>query len=134
VQKYSGGFEVNGKTDWDTVNWILSKTESNESKLLFQAYDANLWPLPDFSAWKDEEWKKKQIVRGLSFADGFLGEVWLDDVMLNLPPLIRLSELKWGIPASARPFLVFSTGLTSGRPTPTADIFRRRRVIAGLLF
>ncbi len=83
MQKYAGGFDVRGKTDYETVEWIFSKPDSNEHKLLFHAYDANLWPLPDFSKWKDEEWKMKQIRKARDFTQGFTGEVWLDDVQIK---------------------------------------------------
>ena len=80
---YSLGFDVYGKSDYETVEWLFGKKESSDDKLVFLAYDANLWPLPIFSTWKDEKWKQKQINHALAFTHDFEGEVWLDDVMVK---------------------------------------------------
>lgn len=80
---YDNGFDVYGKSDWADVNWLYNEKASNEKELLFQAYDANLWPLPNFSTWKDKNWKQKQIEKALKFTKDFTGEVWLDDTKIK---------------------------------------------------
>lgn len=83
MKDYSTGFDVNGKYDIETVEWIFDENESNESKLQFLAYDANLWPLPHFSTWRNEDWKRKQMSKAYEFTKDFTGEVWLDDVLVK---------------------------------------------------
>jgi hypothetical protein len=82
IDKYKGGFSVQGKGQWCEVEWIFSSKHSNENEILFQAYDANLCPLPNFSKWNDESWKQKQIDRALQVTKEFSGDVWLDDVKI----------------------------------------------------
>ncbi len=57
--------------------------ESNETKLMFKAYDANLWPLSDASTW-NKKWRKKQIkFLDKAVSKDFIGEIWLDDVLVR---------------------------------------------------
>ena len=81
--KYQGGFTVQGPCDWTEVEWIYSNKHSTDSKLVFQAYDANLWPLPNFSTWLIDDWKQKQINKALLVTKDFAGEVWLDDTKVK---------------------------------------------------
>ena len=50
---------------------------------MFMSYDANLYPVPNFSTWKEGKWKQKQIDVALRRARDFKGEVWLDDVKIR---------------------------------------------------
>ena len=50
---------------------------------MFQAYDANLCPLPDASQW-NVDWLNKQVqFLNQVISKDFHGEVWLDDVMVR---------------------------------------------------
>lgn len=83
ISKYKAGFEVYGKHDIETVEWLFGEKESSDTKLVFLAYDANLCPLPEFSKWNETEWKQKQIDTALKVTKDFDGDVWLDDIMIN---------------------------------------------------
>lgn len=76
-------FVVKGKHPIETVEWYLDEESSNGDKAVYFAYDANLYPLPYFSTWKDEEYKQKQVKAALDMCKGFKGEVWLDDVKIR---------------------------------------------------
>lgn len=81
IEKYRGGFS-NG-SGFETVEFLLSKKLSSEKKLAFQAYDANLCPLPDASQW-NIDWLNKQVqFLNQVISKDFHGEVWLDDVMVR---------------------------------------------------
>lgn len=75
-------FSVSGDHPIETIEWSMS-ANSTEEKVVFFAYDANFCPLPNFSEWKDEEFKEKQREKALQFMKGFKGEVWLDDVKIK---------------------------------------------------
>ena len=83
------GFTVTGKHRIETTDfylttfWILSRDSMSDNFLQFFAYDANLYPTPDFSTWKDNKFKQKQIKKALEFTKDFYGEVWLDDVKIK---------------------------------------------------
>lgn len=83
LEKYKSGFDVHGKHDIETVNWLIDSKDSNETELFFMAYDANLYPMPDFSSWNNNEFKQKQIDAALKRTKDFDGEVWLDDVRIK---------------------------------------------------
>lgn len=83
LKQYESGFVVNGKHPIETVEWLFNRKDSTETKLVFLAYDANLYLLPDFSTWCNEKWKQKQISNGLKRTHDFDGEVWLDDVRIK---------------------------------------------------
>ena len=89
LDKYKRGFTVTGKHRIETTDfylttfWILSRDSMSDNFLQFFAYDANLYPTPDFSTWKDNKFKQKQIKKALEFTKDFYGEVWLDDVKIK---------------------------------------------------
>lgn len=83
LDKFKGGFAISGKEPWETVEWLLDKENSTEEKLLFQAYDANMWPLPNISKWPESDHKQKQINRALEIFNNVDGEVWLDDIKIK---------------------------------------------------
>ena len=81
LEDYRRGFIVG--EGFKTVEWLFSKENSTREKLVFQAYDANLCPLPDMSKWLKKYYIEKQIKKGLQVTEGFKGEVWLDDVQIR---------------------------------------------------
>lgn len=83
MKDYKAGFTTNGSHPIETVEWLLSEKDSSDIKLLFQAYDANLCPLPDLSKWKDKQYIDKQISKGIEVVQDFNGEVWLDDIKIK---------------------------------------------------
>ena len=86
MEKYKSGFTVeviDGECSvWD-MEWLFDEENTTENKLVFMGYDANLCPAPNFSTWKENKWKQKQIDTGLKRARDFEGEVWLDDVRIK---------------------------------------------------
>lgn len=83
LEQFKGGFSVHGRHPIETVEWILDSIHSTDSKLCFQAYDANLCPTPMFSTWGDGVWKQKQIAKALEVTKDFHGAVKLDDVVIK---------------------------------------------------
>ena len=83
LSKYKSGFTVSGKHPIEEVEWLFNEEESTEIKLLFQAYDAALYPLLNLSGWKNGDWENKNIQAGLERTKDFTGEVWLDDVKIK---------------------------------------------------
>lgn len=87
MEKYTGGFTVRGKHPIETEEWTLSEKYSNEGRLVFLGYDANLYPMPNFSERPNNKisnaWKEKVIERALEYTKDFNGEVWLDDVKVK---------------------------------------------------
>lgn len=86
MDKYKSGFTVeviDGECSvWD-MEWLFDEENTTENKLVYMGYDANLYPAPNFSTWKEGKWKQKQIDTGLRRARDFEGEVWLDDVRIK---------------------------------------------------
>lgn len=83
VKYYEGGFSVTGKSYYETEEWLLSKKDSNEKKLVFHGYDANLYAIPNFSSRKMNDWNKKVIAKAMRVTRSFKGEVWLDDCQIK---------------------------------------------------
>ncbi len=81
TEKYKGGFS-NG-LGYETVEFLLDEKDSNETKLMFQAYDANLCPLPDASTWTKKWLKKQTKFLSNAVSKEFIGELWLDDVLVR---------------------------------------------------
>ena len=79
---FKGGFTVSGKHPIESIEWILEEN-SNDDKIVFQAYDANLHPLPNISNWENKELINKQINKALIITKEFYGEVWLDDIKIK---------------------------------------------------
>lgn len=84
--KYKSGFIVEykeGKCGFFDTEWLYDEENTTATKLVFMSYDANLYPLPNFSTWQEDAWKQKQIDVGLRRTRDFTGEVWLDDVRIK---------------------------------------------------
>lgn len=52
LAKYKGGLSYGAQ--YETVELILNEESSNEHQLYFEAYDANLYPLPEFETWPQQ--------------------------------------------------------------------------------
>lgn len=72
--------DTSGKHLIEDVTWILQEEESNGEKLVYYSYDANLFPCPNYSTWKETEFKERQKNVALSLLKGIDKEMWLDDV------------------------------------------------------
>lgn len=84
LEKYQAGFCVDHpKESMCDEEWLFSKKDSSNDKLVFLGYDANLFPMTDFSKWPETDWKKKVIRIALNRTKGFKGEVWLDSVKIK---------------------------------------------------
>lgn len=85
MKDFEGGFSICGKGEnrITTVEWLLDEKESNNNKLVFLAYDANLCGLPLFEKWKNNKHKQLQIKEVLNATNDFDGEVWLDGVRIK---------------------------------------------------
>lgn len=84
LEKYKAGFEVNHpKESMCDEEWLFEKDHSSDEKLVFFGYDANLFPMPNFSTWPETDWKNKVIRVALKRTKDFKGEVWLDDVKIK---------------------------------------------------
>lgn len=84
LEKYKSGFGVNHpKESMCDEEWLFSKEHSSNTKLVFLGYDANLFPMRDFSEWPETDWKQKVIRTALKRTKDFKGEVWLDNVKIK---------------------------------------------------
>lgn len=82
--QFKGGFTVRDNDEpMFSIEWLFDERETDPNKLQFLAYDANLWPMPDFDTWTDKDFKKKNIEIALNVTHDFTGEVWLDDTKIK---------------------------------------------------
>lgn len=84
--KYKAGFDVVLGHRILTEIWCFEEKLSNENKLVFYGYDANLFPLPNLSErtnYGDKMWVEKAKEIALELTKDFNGEVWLDDVKIK---------------------------------------------------
>lgn len=77
-------FVYNGKHQIETIEFILNKKEYKKTgKKVYQAYDANFYPLPNIS-----EWNKEYADKILHFCKNRLkkedGEIYIDDIKLKI--------------------------------------------------
>ncbi|MGM0199678.1 hypothetical protein [Enterococcus sp. DIV1314a] len=82
-KEYQRGFIVTGDKPYMTEEWRFQKNQSNNKKIVFYGYDANLCPMSAMSTWPETKWKKKVINIALKLTKDFKGEVWLDDVRIK---------------------------------------------------
>lgn len=87
MKAYKAGFTVNGKEPYETEEWIYSEEYSNDNKIVFLGYDANLMAMPNLSERfindYNKKWFEKQKRKALMFTKDFKGEVWLDDIKIK---------------------------------------------------
>lgn len=84
--KYKAGFDVEKGHRILTEIWCFEEKQSNDNKLVFYGYDANLFPLPNLSErtnYGDKMWVEKAKEIALELTKDFKGEVWLDDVKIK---------------------------------------------------
>lgn len=83
LSHYESGVCVDTGHPINTIEWLFQDDQSNNKKLVFFAYDANLCACPKFSTWSENEFKERQIKKVLERTSDFAGEVWLDDVKIK---------------------------------------------------
>ena len=81
-EKYKAGFTKEGEHLIETIDWLYDRDYSTDTSLHFLAYDANLYPCPNFSTWVDK-YKQEHIDFILTRCRGWHGEIWLDDVKIK---------------------------------------------------
>ncbi len=80
-----GGFQIYHKSDKRRMfpdEWLYSEEYSNEDRVVFQAYDANLYPLPDIKTWRPHAIKETCEKVSELFKD-YDKEVYLDGYLLD---------------------------------------------------
>jgi len=83
IKKYEAGFDYDDPIDpIGDEEWLFSEKNSNNKKLVFLGYDANLWPMPNFSK-RTDRLKSTIVNLALERTKDFEGEVWLDDVQIK---------------------------------------------------
>ena len=82
LNKYKNGFVVDFGHPILKEEWLLSREQSSKNKLVFLGYDANLFPMLNFSERSESEHAEKVIKKALELTKDFKGEVWLDDVKI----------------------------------------------------
>lgn len=88
LEPYRGGFTVEAEHPICDEEWLLDEENSTSDTLIFLGYDANLWPLPDFSKWPrktvyQKKWYQKVVSTALERTKQFQGDVYLDDVLIR---------------------------------------------------
>ncbi|WP_215659360.1 hypothetical protein, partial [Secundilactobacillus kimchicus] len=79
LKLYAGGFVTGNGILED--NLLLDKDKTNGKELYLQAYDANLWPAPDFEVWSPKA--KIQTIKELSEQLGDIDfDVYLDELLV----------------------------------------------------
>lgn len=67
-----------------TEEWLFNEELSNENKLQFLGYDANLFSMPDWNELDlDNAWHRLRIKKAQQFTKDFKGEVWLDKIRID---------------------------------------------------
>lgn len=83
---FKKGFQIYSDSDKRRMfpeEWLYNKDYSDENKAVFQAYDANLFPLPDIKAWPEHSIKESCIKVSKMFKDSNK-EIYLDGYLLNI--------------------------------------------------
>ena len=86
IDKYKRGFKVlpSGVNSIFEEEWLFREDLSNENKLQFLGYDANLFPLPEWDTPNlSKMWDRLRIKVAQRFTKDFSGEVWLDNVRVD---------------------------------------------------
>lgn len=82
---FKKGFQIYHKSDKRRMfpdEWLYSKKYSNEKRMVFQAYDANLFPLPDIKTWNPNAIKEtcEKVAELFKDCDN---EIYLDGYLLD---------------------------------------------------
>lgn len=67
---------------WTCEDWLYQADKSNKSKAVFYGYDANLFPMPNFSV-VNKEHREKVTKKALEYFKDYDGEIWFDDVKIK---------------------------------------------------
>lgn len=82
TEQYKAGFTKFGAHLIETIDWLYDERYSTDTSLRLLAYDANLYPCPNFSTWT-EEYKQEHVDFILDRCKDWHGEIWLDDVKIK---------------------------------------------------
>lgn len=82
---FKKGFQIYYESDKQRMfpaNWLYSEEHSNENKMVFLAYDASLYPLPDIKTWKPHAIKEtcEKVAELFKNCDK---EIYLDGYLLD---------------------------------------------------
>lgn len=80
--KYKAGDEIG--EGYETEEWLLDDRPgtTGDNKIVLLAYDANMFPLPNFSTWQKKH-RQKVTAYFLNKFSSESFEVWLDDVRIK---------------------------------------------------
>lgn len=82
---FKKGFQIYHNSDKQKMfpdEWFYNKEYSNDDRMVFQAYDANLCPLPDIKTWKPHAIKETCEKVAEKFKD-CEKEIYLDGYLLD---------------------------------------------------
>lgn len=80
IKKYRAGITL--WEGYETEEWLVDEATTTATKLMLQAYDANMMPSPNFSQWSEKAQARTKNMMLVRLED-FDGDVWLDDVKLK---------------------------------------------------
>lgn len=82
LEKYKAGDGIG--EGYETEEWLLDDRPgtTDDNKLVLLAYDANMFPLPNFSTWQKEHRQKVTDYFLKKFSNESF-EVWLDDMKIK---------------------------------------------------
>lgn len=79
--QFKGGFSIG--QGFECVEVLLDEERTRGNMLAFVCYDADLFPLPNISDWRDKAYAKKITKVVLDHTATVNAEVWLDDVKIK---------------------------------------------------
>ncbi|WP_429971295.1 hypothetical protein ACQW5G_01240 [Fructilactobacillus sp. Tb1] len=81
IEKYKAGFTFG--EDYETIEWLLNKKKTMSDTLFFDAYDANLIPLPNMGEWIGNKARQVQIDFMINKLKDWDGSIYLDDIKVK---------------------------------------------------
>lgn len=64
--------------------WLLSERYSTDDFLLFQGYDANMFPMPDWKDFDENNFLHQRRKKAcLQYVKGFKGKVQMDSIVIK---------------------------------------------------
>lgn len=82
---FTKGFQIYYDSDKQRIfpdEWLYSKEYSNDERMVFLAYDANLYPLPDIKTWKLHT-IKETCEKVAEMFKNYDKEIYLDGYLLD---------------------------------------------------
>lgn len=82
---FKKGFTIYSDSDKQRIfpeEWLYNKEYSNEKRAVYQAYDANLFPLPDIKSWPEHSIKETCKKASEIFKDS-KEKIYLDGYLLD---------------------------------------------------